>query len=110
VPLTNTPDSSWSGRLNGCINADQAFSQLSSAMTEYLQMVPGIITEDDPSLGLLHNEQRHSLNYSWRIVGKYMGNDPRRVHIPLDSNHLQDAGGRIARSFCCFRWQQAAIK
>jgi len=66
VPLNyNTPDWSVEGSMVVSI-ADQAFSQLSSAMTEYLQMVPGIITEDDPSLGLLHNEQRHSLNYSWR--------------------------------------------
>ena len=73
-----------------------------SAMTEYLQMVPGIITEDEPSLGLLPamDETLFELLME-KIVGKYMGNDPRRGYtyrwIP---NHLQDAGGRIApRSF-----------
>jgi len=48
-------------------------------MTEYLQMVPGIITEDDPSLGYFSNEQRHSLNYSWRVVGNIWGMTPGEV-------------------------------
>lgn len=71
-------------------------------MAEYLQMIPGLISESKTRLGLVAtSDEKLFGELIEKIIGKYMGSSPKKGYtyrwIP---NHLQDAGGRIApRSF-----------
>lgn len=71
-------------------------------MTDYLRIVPNIIDQDHPLLGLIPalNESNFELLME-NIVGKFMGsNATKGLTYRWIPNHLRDAGGRIApRSF-----------
>ena len=71
-------------------------------MMEYLQNIPGLIIENESSLGwtVASNEKLFE-ELIERMIGKYMGATPKKgITYRWIPNHLQDAGGRIApRSF-----------
>jgi hypothetical protein len=71
-------------------------------MIEYLKDTPGLIVENESSLGwtVAENEKLFE-EFIERMIGKYMGATPKKgITYRWIPNHLQDAGGRIApRSF-----------
>jgi hypothetical protein len=71
-------------------------------MTEYLQNIPELITENKTGLGwsVTSNEKLFE-ELMERMIGKYMGaNAKKGITYRWIPNHLQDADGRIApRSF-----------
>jgi hypothetical protein len=73
-----------------------------SEMTEYLQNIPELITENKTGLGwsVTSNEKLFE-ELIERMIGKYMGvNAKKGITYCWIPNHLQDADGRIApRSF-----------
>ena len=73
-----------------------------SEMTEYLQNIPELITENKTGLGwsVTSNEKLFE-ELVERMIGKYMGaNAKKGITYRWIPNHLQDADGRIApRSF-----------
>lgn len=73
-----------------------------SEMTEYLHMVPNLITENNTALGIITASEESLFQLMIeKIIGKFMGANARKGYTyRWITNHLQDAGGRIApRSF-----------